>query len=168
MAMGVVAVWLTYRQESRNDKLSDIKVPYAVFEDLSPEDRVDTLVHELDQQRGAKRGVDRFETLLNWVTLSGATDAVLAKNLYEMQQVRNVFAHRSGIADRRFVEACPYFGYSVGEQILLDRNAWYDSMVAALAYAETLLIRMKQELGSGTGERRTPSQPFQWTTTPPY
>jgi hypothetical protein len=162
MAIGVVAAWLTHRPESRSGKVSDIKVPYSMFEDLSDEERVDALVHELDQQRGAKKGVDRFETLLTWVQLSGQTDPVLAQNLYEMQQVRNVFAHRRGIADRRFIEACPHFGCGVGDQILLDRDAWYDSMVAALVYAETVLLRMKEQLGSTGASRRTPSRAIRW------
>jgi len=162
MAIGVVAAWLTHRPESRSDKVSDIKVPYSMFEDLSEDERVDALVHELDQQRGAKKGVDRFETLLAWVSLSGRTDPVLSQNLYEMQQVRNVFAHRRGIADRRFVDACPHFGYGVDDQILLDQDAWYDAMIAALAYAETVLLRMREQLGSSGGDRRTPNSPIRW------
>jgi integrase len=167
MAIGVVAAWLIHRPGSRSDKVSDIKVPYSMFEDLSEEDRVDALVHELDQQWGAKKGVDRFETLLTWVKLSGQTDPVLAQNLYEMQQVRNVFAHRRGIADRRFIEACPHFGCGVGDQILLDRDAWYDAMVAALVYAETVLLRMKEQLGSTGGGRRTPSRAIRWPRATP-
>ena len=73
-----------------------------------------------------------------------------SKNIYEMQQIRHVFAHKQGVADKRFVDACPHLGYRPNQPILIDRETWSDFMVNALLYTELVLTRMKKELGLGS------------------
>jgi hypothetical protein len=64
-----------------------------------------------------------------------------------MQQIRNVFAHKRGRADRRLIDNCPKLPYRVGDQIRVDRDAWSDFLVTTVVYADSLARRMKRELG---------------------
>jgi hypothetical protein len=79
-----------------------------------------------------------------------------------MQQIRNVFAHKRGIADRRFVDACPQLNYIAGETMLIDRNTWSDFMVNALVYAEIVLRRMKEQVGMTVRGRPTAVRPIRY------
>jgi hypothetical protein len=166
MAIDVVAAWLENWAPAREaDHIAQIKVPYSTFDKLTPTERIEALANELDQQRSTRKGIDRFEKLLDAIGLSGTRDPVLADNIYEMQQIRNVFAHKRGIADRRFaVEACPHLGYAVGERILIDRNTWSDFMVNALLYAELVHQRMKQQLGVPVNERPPVARAIRYST----
>ena len=49
-----------------------------------------------------------------------------------MNHIRNVFVHRRGVADRRFVDACPHLGFSVGDPVSVDRQSFdrYSESVA--------------------------------------
>lgn len=148
MAMDVVIAWLTHQRAARmTEKVAQIKVSYSMFEDLPPEDPADAVAHQLDRQQDLRAGINRFEQLLDAVDLSGQHDPILAKNIYAMQQIRHVFAHKSGTADGPFVDACPHLGYAVGDPIHIDRNTWSDFMVNAVVYAEVVLRRMKTKLG---------------------
>jgi hypothetical protein len=147
MVIDVVIAWLQHRPQAMTRDIADMKVPFSAFESLSREERIDNVAHELDRVRGTGRGIDRFENLLDAIQLSGSHEKVLARNIYEMQQIRNVFAHKRGIADRHFIDACPYLGYNVGDRVLIGRDAWIDFTVTAVTYAEVILRRMRQQLG---------------------
>jgi site-specific recombinase XerD len=116
-----------------------------------------------NQQRSTRTGIDRFEQLLDPVGLSGTCDPVLAQNIYEMQQIRHVFAHKRGIADRRFaVTACPHLGYAPGERIVIDRHTWSDFLLNALLYSEVVLKRMKRRLGMPINARSPVGRPIRY------
>jgi integrase len=163
MAIDIVIGWLQHRPGTRMAAyVSDIKVPYLQFEAMTAEERAAGLAQEIDRQKGAKLGIDRFERLLEAVGLAGSRDEVLAQNIYELQQIRNLFAHKSGVADRRFVDACPYLGYRIGERVVVDRGAWSDFMVTALNYADLLRGRMMLELGFANPSRQVEIRPIRY------
>jgi integrase len=163
MAIDVVTAWVQHQPAVRMEEhIAEIKVPYSLFETLTAEERAEFLVRELDSKRATRIGIDRFEALLDAVGLSGTRDRILGRNIYEMQQIRNVFAHKRGIADRRFVDACPQLNYVAGETILIDRNTWSDFMVNALVYAEIVLRRMKEQVGMTVRGRPTAVRPIRY------
>jgi integrase len=116
------------------------------------------------RQRRARRamGLDRLEQRLDAVGLSGTNDPVLAQNFAEMQAIRNVFAHQRGRADATFVKECPQLGYVVGQQVVIDQETWTDMMVSAVLYAETVLRRVKQQLGVPMAARALPATPIRY------
>src|SRR5207249_1147639 len=114
---------------------------------MSEEDRFDFAANELDRQRAQGAGITRFESLLDPVGLSGSYNSVLGQNLYEMQQIRNVFAHKRGEADARFVSLCQHLRYRVGDRLHIDSVTWSDFTMTTVAYAEVILRRMREELG---------------------
>jgi site-specific recombinase XerC len=115
--------------------------------------------------RRRTRDRPRVEQLLDPAGLSGRIDPVLAQNLDEMQQLRHVFAHKRGRADATFIKSCPDFGYRVGQQVVIDRDAWADMMISAVLYAETVLRRMKQQLDIPMAGRPLPPTPLRYRGT---
>ncbi len=111
---------------------------------------LDRRYQKLNQKIRSPRRLDHYEWLLAAVGLVAAAqddDARMAQNLWEMQQIRNAFAHKRGSADARLVANCPHLGFKVKDQIRIDRHAWEDFLVTTVLYADVIVRRMKRELG---------------------
>jgi len=171
MTLDLVATWLLHRPEARNASgVVDIKLPYSTFEGLEPHERAEVVARELDAQRGPRSGIKRFERLLRAVDLPDLetpNDSVLASNIYEMQQVRHVFAHKRGIADRDFFRACPHLGYSPGSHIVIDRDTWARAIVTGLVYAEVVLTRIASAMGVVLPLQRADLRRIAWSKSTP-
>jgi hypothetical protein len=66
-----------------------------------------------------KKGVGRFETLLDACGLGGAICDVVRRLILELIEVRNSVAHRNGKADERFLQQCPWFLAARGQPLLV-------------------------------------------------
>lgn len=106
------------------EKLRTLRGPLLEFSEASKDDQaaflIDLLKHEL--KVALKPGVGKLELLLDSVGYGGPVDATVRRWLLELSQVRNVLVHREGRADRRFIEACPWFGAIRGETIHVARD----------------------------------------------
>ena len=67
--------------------------------------------------RADKRGIDRYEKLLEAVGLGGELPQALTDILNELCEFRNAVVHRHGICDSRLAKRCPNLGLRVGEPI---------------------------------------------------
>jgi hypothetical protein len=114
---------------------------------------LDRAYEKLNRKNYSPRRLDRYEWLLDAVALvhdPQDDDPQMRQNLWEMQQVRNVFAHNRGEADARFVAQNQHLQFNVGDEIRIDRHAWADFLVTTLLYADMVVRRMKRELGLGS------------------
>ncbi len=80
-------------------------------------------------------GVSRFETVLALIGLDGPIPDGLGDQFYEMEQVRNVYAHCGGKADAQFVRNCPHLNMAVGEYVPFDRSRLNVYAANMIAYA---------------------------------
>jgi len=149
MASDLVLAWLINVPEVRmRPQVAGIKVSLVEFERLSSEERMHKIVRELDRASSSRAGIARFEDLLDTVMLSGSYDSALAQNIYEMQQIRNLFAHRRGVADMHFVTACPQLGLSVGEPVPLSFEPWFACLMSSISYTWTVVNRVNRHFGA--------------------
>jgi hypothetical protein len=140
MVFDLVAAWLQHIPGARAvDTVRGVKVSLADFDSMTPEDRMRAIVSELDRAHSQRGGIARFEKLLDAVALSGTYPGVLGENVFIVQQLRNVFAHRRGVADRRFVAAAPFFAIDVGRNVPCGRAVWHASLSTIIEYG--LVIR---------------------------
>src|SRR5262249_41344073 len=65
----------------------------------------------------AKRGVGRFESVLEAVDLGGAVHDDARRLLFEMSEIRHIIVHRNGVVDHKFVNSCRSFGLKEGDRI---------------------------------------------------
>ncbi len=140
----LVTVWLSNDASAlQSDAWASVKIPFAEFQSLEPEERVRALVREYARQTKAdlKSGASRFEVLLGPIGLSGAIDEDVRKTLFEMSQVRNVLVHRAGLVDRRLAEGCPWLGLTVGEPLLVSRAKYDEYLQAVSRYLVELVKR---------------------------
>lgn len=135
-----------------NEQIAKIRIPLAEYHSLDAADRADYLAERLEQDLPYKerQGVSKFETLLAVIGLSGRVPADVGKSVFELQQIRNLLVHRSGIADRHFVSKCPWLGYKVGDTVSLDAEGVGLLHVAIQQYLTLVLDRIATRYNTGT------------------
>jgi hypothetical protein len=84
-----------------------------------------------------------WTTIWHAVVLGGTVEEVTGRELLELSAVRNCLAHRRGIVDARFREACGTTKLQIGEPILLTSEPANRYRFAVLHPAATVLERIK-------------------------
>ena len=145
-----VAQWLmNLPQVKFEPPWADLKVKIGEYEPLDDEEKAHYLVGLAEQNVAAplKRGVNRFECLLERLGLGGPVEEKVRDAIFEMQQVRNVIAHRRGIADSRFCRACPSFQLSAGGRVMVSHHMWEKYHRATLEYFIEIMCRTADKFG---------------------
>jgi hypothetical protein len=129
--------------------LAKIRVPFVQFHRLDQQERLRFVVTELQRELRVelKSGATKFELLLGTLGLGGPVDERVRDILFETQNLRNVFAHRGGIADRRFVANCPHLQYSAGDRIRISSEHFQRILHGLLMYSATILNRCRAIAG---------------------
>jgi hypothetical protein len=122
-------------------KIARIRIPLVEFQMMEQQDRLRFLVSELQRDLGAelKSGATRFESLLSALGLGGPLDKRIRDILFEAQNLRNIFAHRGGVADRRFIANCPQLHYVVGDTVTID-TPYFDRILRGLVMYSTIIL----------------------------
>jgi hypothetical protein len=142
-----VAVWLENDTEALLiDEVRKLRVELGDYLGRSGREQyeyvADLLEHDLKASQ--RRGADRFECVLRPFGLSGEVDPEVAKSLYELQQLRHVIVHRSGVADRKLAEACPWLSLSAGDKVSIDHRHYAGLNGAVIEYVTELIHRVRR------------------------
>lgn len=92
----VLVRWLqNYKQAMEVEEIQKLRVRIGEYERLEGEDRFSYILDRLEQELAAplKAGSTRFELLLNPFSLSRPVDKDVRRNLFELNQIRNVLVH---------------------------------------------------------------------------
>lgn len=168
MVEDVCGLWALHTQAIHSNlAFARIKVNAVDFLGLSPAEQVELLLDELRRIKGTehKAGVTQFESVLDDIGLGGPVDEGIKNSLYYAQQLRHLIAHRAGIADKRFVEACPNLGYVVGSKVMVSTDQFFDIVDAMQGYAVVLADRVRAAFGlkpTGVKTSRTPGSSAFW------
>ncbi len=145
-----LANWIRENTEvCQTEPFKKLRIRLGEYEALAPEQRALLVVDILEQDLGAplKPGLGRFEALLDTIGLGGGVSEGVRRGIYELSQLRNVLVHSRGIADRRFVEQCPWLGLAVGDAVVITHEHFGRLNCAALAYATELAQRVRVKFG---------------------
>lgn len=101
------------------------------------------------QQRGplTAEGGGKYEEQLSLVGLGGQVPPDLAEALMLIQQVRNVWAHNGGRADKKLLDRCAGFDAQLGEMVEISQEQTLDWIVAINTYAHLVLCRYRVKNG---------------------
>ncbi|WP_206597354.1 hypothetical protein [Pseudacidovorax intermedius] len=155
------AKWLENTPQAwTSEAIKKLRVRVGEYESLEPTDRCLWIVDLLDQEVGGplRNGVTRFESLLEPFGLSGALEQDHQRTLFELSQVRHALVHRSGIADRRLVDACPWLGLKPGDNLNVSHAMWRKYQDAVSHYVLEIIQRVRVHYGLGRYEVK-PSPP---------
>jgi len=149
LVSALLANWLANEPKALSiEPVRKVKVSMADYETLTGMEKYYYLLSEIerDNKSGLRQGVDRFESTLQIFGFSGSVPAKLKKVLFEFGHVRNVLVHRNGVADARFVHACPWLTLSAGQAVIVDEARLYQYMNAAMEYVTLICDRARQAI----------------------
>ena len=152
MVRSFVARWLQHTPSAwQVEAVGKLRVKLSDYESLDGLDKALWVVDLLDQEVNGplRNGVNRFEALLKPFGLDGPVDSEVQKTLFELSQVRHVLVHRTGAADRKFIEACPWLNLNRGDQLKVSREMVYEYGAALGQYTFELIQRVRVVLGIG-------------------
>lgn len=147
---GFIALWLAHHKGAiKAPALGRLRIKMAHYMTLSKAEQmkeiVDLLERELDA--GDKIGVNRFESLLMPFGLSGSVTKKCSDTLHELQQVRNLIAHRSGKADRHFKSECPWIKVKIDQKVNVSREMFLNYSASTIVYLTELIYRVGDVYG---------------------
>jgi len=127
------------------EALKKLEGPLLPFMMSSPSEQATFILKLLEKGRGGapdQPGIARFESLLNQSGLEGGIDSLVKRTLFEHWAVRNVVAHRNGVADSKFIENCPWFGASDGTQLAVTPLHYKRYFIACLWFMAEVKRRL--------------------------
>lgn len=104
-------------------------------------------VIERDIGAGIKNGINRFESLIDAVGLSGVTPRKMNDVFFEFGQVRNALAHQGNRADKKLIANCPWLNLEVGKDLRVNSEMFQKYQKASLSYATLLICRTAEKFG---------------------
>ena len=149
MIEDLVVAWLANKPACLKDSaLSKIKLPVGAIESLSTEQRMRLVLEQWKRREGSchRAGINRFESCLEAIGLTGPVDDDVKRNVFEAQQVRNLVVHRSSVVDTRFVESCPWMGLSLGDQLAIGAGQFSRYAAALTCYSTCVIDRARAKL----------------------
>lgn len=144
------ASWLANRPGAwQTEAIKKLRVNLGDYEALEPLDRCLWVVDLLDKEAKGpfQKGVGRFESLLHPFQLDGAVEVECRKTLLELSEVRHAIVHRSGHADRKLIEACPWLSLKPGERIKVSNEMWLRYDDAVTQYVVEIIRRVRVIFG---------------------
>lgn len=121
-------------------ELKNLKIPLAEFVALDVDERPEELLRLIQQKRGSalQAGLGTFHSVLDELNLKFEVDPQHRKALLHLHGLRNCIVHAKGIADRRFVKACPDLKYEIGDKLRIKVGDFLDYDKAVDHYLDML------------------------------
>lgn len=137
-----------------SDTIQKVKIPIALLETTTSTERLELLVDTIQRELNSKfkRGIGQFESVFEAFGLPGTIDSETKRTFIEFSAVRNLIAHRRSVADKRFVESCPWLGLSVGAPFMATSAMLWQYIGAACLYASSIQERIEQRYGDVSNE----------------
>lgn len=110
-------------------------------------ERIIDIVIPKQKEALTPEGGGKYENQLSLVGLDGEVPRDLALALMEAQQVRNVWAHNGGRADRKLLDQCPNFGVVLGEKIAMTGDRLSKYTLAQNTYTTMIVNRARTLCG---------------------
>lgn len=158
---GLAALWLRHKKDARSvAAVQKLRIRFGDYIQLSKTEQAAYLVELLEQDIASqlKRGVNRFESILDPFHLSGAVPEDCARTLFELQQIRNAIAHRNGNADRRLKQECPWLKVRNNQPVMVSNKMFKQYSDASAQYLLTVLYRVGDLYGKDLRTTKSESE----------
>jgi len=147
------AIWLEHTPRVfLSDQFQKLKVSIGEYESLEKEQRAMFLVEALerDLKIPLRFGIGRLEALVEPFGLNGEVSNDLSRNLYELQKVRNLIAHRRGVVDHTFVKSCPWMNAVAGERLKVGSVEYSRYYRDVIDYIGLIIGRVRVKFGAAS------------------
>jgi len=143
----LVSVLVHDADAREHEVFAKVRVSVTELEGLDSEERMRLVLEEAKRLLRAEQriGINTFEAILATVYLSGEVLEDTRKDMLELQQLRHVFVHRGGIADRKLLRHCPWLNVTPGARIMLKRKDYERFARAVVNYAIAVIKRVTKK-----------------------
>ena len=134
---------------TKSVRLGKIRGPLLSFLQASDAQKIEYLKETLLQELGSdlKVGLGKFEAPLGELGFSGHVSEPIRRTLLELNELRNLVVHKTGVIDSRFKERCPWIPLSQGQNFLPTYDNYRNYQTASLWYLLELDQRYEQQFG---------------------
>ena len=142
----VLAVLTANSQFLRTGRIGSLKLELSAMLGASPRDQATLAFSQYKQEikSSLKRGVGRFESVLDVVGLAGGVPDSVSRTFVEFSEIRNCIMHRMGRADRKFLDACPWLPLQIGDSVIRwGQQQWLLYFMASHWYAVEVYRRSR-------------------------
>lgn len=131
------------------DRFARVKIPLTAIFGTDEDQKYQLIMSEASRTINSDLaiGVSKYEGMLGLVGLGGPIPRLVRDYVHEGQQVRNVWAHRGGIADARLVQHCPNAGFVVGAPVNISAHKFMMYMHSLHMYGVVITNRHLANLG---------------------
>jgi hypothetical protein len=119
-------------------------------ENLTGSERLERIIDiVVPNQKGplTAQGGGKYEDQLRLVGLDGEVPVDLALALMEAQQVRNIWAHNGGRADKKLLDHCTGIGVALGEKVAMTGTRLSKYTLAQNTYTTIIVNRARKLCG---------------------
>ena len=89
-------------------------------------------------------GSARYDTILKELGLGGAVDDEVRRRLLWLSETRHLLVHRKGVADKKYLEKCPWGASKLGDQVTVTEGDFVLARTAVRAYVAAVSIRLEE------------------------
>lgn len=134
------------------EALSGVKAKVGDYLSLDDADQWEWLLNQIEVAGSGslRAGVGQFDPTLEALGVKPQIDSNVRTVLYRTKLLRNLYAHRAGVADARFLRDWPEQPVPHGKLVVPTGAQVIAGWVASVFYAETVVNCMARELGSNS------------------
>lgn len=146
----LIAVWIKNKPDLLlAPPISNYKIKIGDYLAIDEDERCLFFVDVIERDLGAgvKNGINRFESLLEAVGLTGVTPDKMNQVFFEFGQVRNALAHRGGFVDKKLIDNCPWLDLKIGEAINPNLEMFQRYFCISASYTNLLICRTAMSFG---------------------
>ncbi|GAB2494817.1 hypothetical protein GCM10027084_05360 [Pseudoxanthomonas sangjuensis] len=150
LVKGIAIEWVKHNPSLLSGQpFNRLRVKLSDYVPLTKAEQSAYIIELLEQETSSslKRGVNRFEALLDPFGLSGAVPSKTSDSIFELQQIRNAIAHQNGRCDRKLKASCPWLKLKIGSPISISHRQLSNYSAACMDYGLLLLYRIGDHHG---------------------
>ncbi|KFI81040.1 hypothetical protein [Bifidobacterium psychraerophilum] len=145
-------------RHSLGQALASARVKIGDYLRLDDEDRWQWLLVQLQRSDAAslRKGIGQFESMLKPLGVSPQVDSAVRTTLFRIKTLRNLYAHRAGIADAKFLQEWKGHPADVGQLVVPTKNQIVAGYTAMVIYVESVHDSMQVKIGGSPAQRDLP------------
>jgi len=151
-------LWLQCMEpQTRSDCLASLRVKLGEYLAVDEDDRWGWILNQLRAGSAVlSPGLGQFENNLNALGVGGQVDPNVRTTLFRAKAMRNLYAHRGGRADTKFLKEWPGHPAGLDEPVVVTRDQVIATQIAMVLYAETVSARILSLMGEPEKEIQLP------------